>query len=184
MAASLLDSAGYKMADDGKRYKDKKPFPTLYILTYDEPGSTVRTNAANKIREQLAAVGIPAVVSTKSRDYTLMKLKSADYTLALVAFNFDVNPDPGFTVSSTGSCNYTRYRSDDMNDLLSQSRSRYNASEYQYTMQLIQDQFEQDKPFLPLYWRTGALLSRAAFTDARDIRELELLRGVESFGTK
>ena len=71
-----------------------------------------------------------------------------------------------------------------MNDLLSQSRSRYNASEYQYTMQLIQDQFEQDKPFLPLYWRTGALLSRAAFTDARDIRELELLRGVESFGTK
>ena len=184
MAASLLDSAGYKMADDGKRYKDKKPFPTLYILTYDEPGSTVRTNAANKIREQLAAVGIPAVVSTKSRDYTLMKLKSADYTLALVAFNFDVNPDPGFTVSSTGSCNYTRYRSDDMNDLLSQSRSRYNASEYQYTMQLIQDQFEQDKPFLPLYWRTGALLSRAAFTDARDIRELELLRGVESFGAK
>lgn len=184
MAASLLDTAGYKLADDGKRYKDKKAFPTLYILTYDEPGSTVRTNAANKIKEQLNAVGIPAVVSTKSRDYTLMKLKSADYTLALVAFNFDVNPDPGFTVTSTGSCNYTRYRSDDMNDLLTQSRKSYNYGEYQYTMRLIQDLFEQDKPYLPLYWRSGALLSRSAFTNARDIRELELLRGVESFSVK
>ena len=181
MAASLLDSAGYKLADDGKRYKDGKAFPTLYILTYDEPGSTVRTNAANKIKEQLAAVGIPAIVSTKDRNYVLMKLRSADYTLVLAAFNFDVNPDPGFTVASTGACNYTRYRSDDMNSLLTQLRSSYTADSYQYVMQLIQDQFEQDKPYLPLYWRAGALLSREAFTDARDIRELELLRGVESF---
>ena len=181
MAASLLDSAGYKLADDGKRYKDGKVFPTLYILTYDEPGSTVRTNAANKLKEQLAAVGIPAIVSTKDRTYVIRKLKSADYTLVLAAFNFDVNPDPGFTVASTGSCNYTRYRSDDMNSLLTQMRSSYTPDSYQYVMQLIQDQFEQDKPYLPLYWRSGALLSREAFTDARDIRELELLRGVESF---
>ena len=184
MAASLLDTAGYKMADDGKRYKDGKPFPTLYLLVYDEPGSTVRTNAANKIREQLAAVGIPVTVSTKSRDYAITKLRSGDYSLALCAFNFDVNPDPGFTITSTASCNYTRYRSDDMNDLLTQMRKSYNMYEYQYTMQLIQDMFEQDKPYLPLYWRAGALLSRSAFTDARDIRELELLRGIESFGVK
>ena len=182
MAASLLDTAGYKMADNGKRYKDGKEFPTLYLLVYDEPGSTVRTNAANKIKEQLNAVGIPVTVSTKSRDYAITKLRSGDYSLALCAFNFDVNPDPGFTITSTASCNYTRYRSDDMNDLLSQMRKSYNPGEYQYTMQLIQDQFEQDKPYLPLYWRSGALLSRAAFTDARDIRELELLRGIETFG--
>jgi len=182
MAAALLDSAGYKMADDGKRYKDKKPFPTMYILVYDEPGSSVRTNAANKIKDQLAAVGIPVIVSTKSRDYTITKLKSGDYSLALVAFNFDVNPDPGFTVTSTASCNYTRYRSDEMNDLLTQLRKAATPDEYQYVMKLIQDQFEQDIPYIPLYWRTGALLSRNAFTDARDIRELELLRGTESFG--
>ena len=182
MAASLLDTAGYKMADDGKRYKDGKPFPTLYLLVYDEPGSTVRTNAANKIKDQLAAVGIPVTVSTKSRDYAITKLKSGDYSLALCAFNFDVNPDPGFTLTSTASCNYTRYRSDDMNGLLTQLRKSYNMNEYQYVMQLIQDQFEQDMPYLPLYWRSAALLSRSAFTNARDIRELELLRGVESFG--
>lgn len=182
MAAALLDSAGYKMADDGKRYKDGKPFPTMYLLVYDEPGSRVRTNAANKIKDQLAAVGIPVIVSTKSRDYTITKLKSGDYSLALVAFNFDVNPDPGFTLTSTASCNYTRYRSDDMNDLLAQLRKSATPDEYRYAMNLIQDQFEQDIPYIALYWRAGALLSRNAFTDARDIRELELLRGTESFG--
>ena len=57
MAASLLDSAGYKLADDGNRYKDGKKMESLRLLVYDEPGSTARTNAANKIVDQLAAVG-------------------------------------------------------------------------------------------------------------------------------
>lgn len=182
MAESLLDTAGYKLADDGKRYKDGKPLEGLRILVYDEPGSTVRTNAANKIKEQLEAVGISASVTTWTRQEVMEKLKSGDYSLALCAFNFDVNPDPGFTLTSTASCNYTRYRSDDMNNLLSQMRSSYNADDYQNVMRLIQDQFEQDMPYICLYWRSGALLSRSAFTTARDIRELELLRGIENYG--
>ena len=184
MAESLLDQAGWKMADDGKRYKDGKAMESFRILVYDEPGSTVRTNAANKIVEQLKAVGIPAYVATWSRGDVLTKLKSGDYSLALAAFNFDVGPDPGFTLTSTASCNYTRYRSDDMNDLLGQLRRSVVPDDYQNAMSLIQDQFEQDIPYICLYWRTGSLLSRSAFTDARDIRELELLRGVESFGSK
>ncbi|MBP3656538.1 MAG: hypothetical protein J6K32_07580 [Clostridia bacterium] len=184
MAMALLDQAGWKMADDGKRYKGKEAMKDLRILVYDEPGSTVRTSAANKIAEQLEAVGIPAYVTTWTRSEVLSKLKVADYSLAVCAFNFDVNPDPGFTLTSTASCNYTRYRSDDMNDLLTQMRKSYTAADYQNVMKLIQDQFEEDMPYICLYWRTGALLSRSAFTNARDIRELELLRGIESFGVK
>jgi len=184
MAESLLDQAGWKMADDGKRYKDGKAMESFRILVYDEPGSTVRTNAANKIAEQLNAVGIPAYVATWSRGDVIVKLKSGDYSLALAAFNFDVAPDPGFTLTSTASCNYTRYRNDDMNNLLTQLRTSVTPDDYQNAMSLIQDQFEQDIPYICLYWRSGSLLSRSAFTDARDIRELELLRGVESFGSK
>lgn len=182
MAASLLDSAGYKLADDGKRYKNGTQIESLRILVYDEPGSTARTNAANKIVDQLAAVGIPAYVATWSRANVMEKLVSGNYSLALCAFNFDVCPDPGFTVTSTASCNYTRYRSTDMNDLIAQLRKSYTADEYKRVMNLIQDQFEQDVPYICLYWRTGVLLSRETFTDSRDIRELELLRGVESYG--
>ena len=37
MAASLLDSAGYKLADDGNRYKDGKKMESLRLLVYDDP---------------------------------------------------------------------------------------------------------------------------------------------------
>lgn len=182
MAASLLDSAGWKLADDGNRYKNGEKMKEMRILVYDEPSSTVRTNTANKIEKMLEAVGIPAYVNTWSRESVQQKLVSGDYHLALCAFNFDVNPDPGFTLASTASCNYTRYRSDEMNTLLTQMRASYTPDAYQNAMIAIQSKFEQDIPYICLYWRTGSLLSRSAFTDARDIRELELLRGVESFG--
>ena len=79
-------------------------------------------NAANKIVDQLAAVGIPAYVATWSRESVQTKLVSGDYSIAMCGFNFDVSPDPGFTLTSTASCNYTRYRSNDMNDLITQLR--------------------------------------------------------------
>lgn len=183
MASALLDSAGYKMADDGKRYKGDKAFPTLRLLVYDEPGSTVRTNAAEQIKKQLAAVGIPVTVTTWTRENVATKLTSGDYALVLAAFNFDVSPDPGFTLSSTAACNYTRYRNDHMNDLIAGLRSSNSltADGYASQMREIQSQFVTDQPYIALYWRTGYLLTREAFTDARDIRELEMLRGIESF---
>ena len=49
-------------------------------------------------------------------------------------------------------------------------------------MRLIQDQFEQDQPYICLYWRSAVLLSRETFTDVRDVRELEMLRGIENYG--
>lgn len=183
MAAALLEQAGYQLANDGKRYRGGEVMPTLRMLVYDEPGSTVRTNAANLIKEQLEAVGFSIVVETWQRKNVIEKLRNLDYYFVLAAFNFDVSPDPGFTLSSTGSCNYTRYRSDTMNALLDKLRKTecISAEAYAETMREIQAQFIQDMPYLPLYWRSGTLLSRSAFTNARDIRELELLRGVEAF---
>ena len=58
----------------------------------------------------------------------------------------------------------------------------YTADSYQSAMRLIQDQFEQDQPYICLYWRSAVLLSRETFTDVRDVRELEMLRGIENYG--
>ena len=68
-----------------------------------------------------------------------------------------------------------------MNSLITSLRKCVSAEDYRSTMSSVQLQFAQDLPYLPLYWRSGSLLSRSAFTDARDIRELEMLRGVESW---
>ena len=58
----------------------------------------------------------------------------------------------------------------------------YTADSYKNAMSLIQDQFEQDQPYICLYWRSAVLLSRETFTDVRDVRELEMLRGIENYG--
>lgn len=85
---------GYKLADDGNRYKDGKKMESLRLLVYDEPGSTARTNAANKIVDQLAAVGIPAYVATWSRESVQTKLVSGDYSSACAASISTCPPTP------------------------------------------------------------------------------------------
>ena len=45
----------------------------------------------------------------------------------------------------------------------------------------IQSLFAEDCPFICMYYRMGNVLSRNMYTTCRDVREYELLRGVESF---
>ena len=117
----------------------------------------------------------------------LTNLNSGNFALALCAYNLDVVPDPGFMLLSNAGVNYpganfSRYNSQDMNTLIRDLRAGcYEADAFQSKMSEIQHQFSNDIPFAALYWRTGALLAREAFTEARDIRELELLRGIESW---
>ena len=46
----------------------------------------------------------------------------------------------------------------------------------------MQQQFTQDVPFIALFYRAGAILTRKMYTTVRSIREFELLRGIEAFG--
>ena len=188
-AKALLDGAGYKLVDKGDgspiyRYKDgdlESPL-SFRLLTYDEPGSTVRRNAASAIKTMLAEVGIRVSVEVWSYENVKAKLKSGDYWMVLGAYNLDTVPDPSFMLNSAvyGAA-YSRYRSDTMVDFLKALRSAKDPDDYRAVMSDIQNQFVVDLPFIAMYWRTGALLSRTSFTEARDIRELELLRGVEEW---
>ena len=45
----------------------------------------------------------------------------------------------------------------------------------------IQSLFLEDCPFVCLYYRMGNVVTRFMYTTARDVREYELLRGIESF---
>lgn len=191
VSRAILDSLGWRLATDGKRYQPDNAVEgmALYfpILVYDEPGSNVRRNAAEQIAQMLKDVGINASVSIRSYEEVLTNLNSGNFALALCAYNLDVVPDPGFMLLSNAGVNYpganfSRYNSQDMNTLIRDLRAGcYEADAFQSKMSEIQHQFSNDIPFAALYWRTGALLAREAFTEARDIRELELLRGIESW---
>jgi hypothetical protein len=69
-----------------------------------------------------------------------------------------------------------------MKDLIAQLREREDQAGFAYASQAIQQQFTEDVPFVALFYRAGAILTRKMFTTVRSIREFELLRGIEAFG--
>lgn len=179
-AKFLLQESGWLLAGDGFRYKNGEVLG-FRILTYDEPGGAVRRNAAANIVEMLKAVGVKATYLVWPYGDVKAKLKSGDYHMVLCAYNMDISPDPSFMLNSTFASAYTRYRSETMSDYLKALRKAYKAEDFEAAFSDVQNLFVEDVPFICLYWRTGAILSRDAFTDARAIRELELFRGVEDW---
>ena len=114
------------------------------------------------------------------------RVKSGSFDLALIAFAMDTTPDPGFMLMSANvkSGNYCRYKSSKMDELFSSLRKVTSQEEYRQKLMDIQYQFYQDCPFVCLYFRTGNVITRYMYTACRDIREYELLRGIESFFTR
>ncbi len=109
------------------------------------------------------------------------KLSAGSFDLALVSFSMDVCPDPGFMLMRGNTGNYNRYKSSRMTELFDQLRTQTTQDGFRQKLMEIQSLFAEDCPFLCLYYRTGNVISRYMYTTRRDVREYELLRGIESF---
>ncbi len=185
-AIRLLEAAGWgdsdedgvldKLNSDGKMVRLH-----LRFYVYEEPENDVRMEAANLIADMLSEVGIDTTIEAMTLPNLTERLKAGSYDLALVSYAMDAVPDPGFMLMRGNTGNYTRYRNDIMTGLCEDLRTQTSQSGYQQVLWRIQSQFAEDCPFLCLYWRMGKILTRYMFTTARDIREYELLRGIESF---
>ncbi|MBR6572010.1 MAG: hypothetical protein IKK75_16305, partial [Clostridia bacterium] len=109
-------------------------------------------------------------------------LKAGSFDMFLCAFQMDVVPDYGFMLTTGNTHNFLRYSSTPMDDLIADLRQREDQHGFAYASQAVQQQFTQDVPFVALFYRAGAILTRKMFTTVRSIREFELLRGIEAFG--
>ena len=189
-ANELLDAAGWdKLAinEDGNTVRTKiidGKVANLHLrfYVYEEQDNSVRVEVANRIADSLLEVGVECKVETLTYKEAAEKLRAGSYDLCLAAFNIDFTPDPGYLLISGNTANYMRYRSAEMDSLIqSKLRGTMEVSEYAQTLREIQDLFWQDCPLVCLYYRNGAILTRRMFTDARDVREPEALRGIEYF---
>lgn len=185
-AKQILADLGWADADgdgvldtvvDGKKRRLR-----LRIAVYEEQDNSVRVQAANMIAAMLEAIGIEAPVETWSFSYASERLKARNFDICLAAFQMDVVPDPGFLLMSGNTCNYGNYKSTEMDNLFKQLRQSMDPVDYEHCLHEIQKLYAKDCPFICLYYRNGALLTRKVFTVARDVREPEILRGIESIG--
>lgn len=182
-AKALLAEAGWEYLDGDnildKYENNEKISLSLNLLVYEEQTSSVRIPAANMIKSMLEQVGIQVNINNVSFGKAQERLKVSNFSLCLAAFQMDVVPDPGFLLMTANTGNFCLYKSAEMDKLFKQLRTTMDQSQYQSLLWQIQDQFGQDCPFICLYYRAGALMTRKVFTNARDIREPEILRGIE-----
>ena len=172
---SLEDTILHKVVDGKTRNLHVR------LFVYEEQDNSVRVEAANLIADQLTQVGFGVTVTSMTFSAAAEKLSAGSFDLCLAAFQMDPVPDPGFLLMRSNTCNYGRYSSSGMEECFSRLRSSPSFTEYQNALYAIQDQFAQDIPFICLYYRTGTILTRKMFTTARDIREPDLFRGIESY---
>ena len=185
-ARDLLASAGWEDADENgelDRVTSEGKTANLHLrfYVYEEPDNDVRLETANLIAEQLAQVGITCKVEAMTMANVKEKLAAGSFDLALVSFSMDVCPDPGFMLMKGNTGNYTRYKSSRMTELFDALRNQVDQEGYRQKLMEIQALFAEDCPFLCLYYRTGNVITRYMYTTCRDVREYELLRGIESF---
>ena len=185
-ARRLLAEEGWGDSDENgvlDRVNDegKKVELAMNLLVYEEPDNDVRIQAARLIEAQLAQVGIKVTVVTASYTDVREKLKAGNFHLALASYSIDPCPDPGYLLISGNDGNFSRYRSERMSTLCNELRKCVTKEEYQYKLYEIQQLFAEDCPFLCLYYRNGVVLTRLMYTTVRDVREYDLLRGIESF---
>lgn len=185
-AMALLDEDGWSDTnDDGildkPNDKGESVMLELTLHVYEEPDNDVRLETANYIKDTLESYGFSIVIETVSYAQAASKLSAGAFELALASYAMDVCPDAGFMLIAGNTGNFSRYRSSAMTDLCSELRTKMEQPEYQYTLHAIQEQFAKDCPFICLFYRSGTVLTRKMYTTVRDVRELELLRGIEDF---
>ena len=185
-ARRLLDEAGWEDSDengilDRMNAKGEAKNFSLRFYYYEEPDNDVRAEAVNQIVDSLAEVGIACRVEPMTMANLQAKLQAGSFDLALVSYAMDVCPDPGFLLMPGNTGNYVRYKSEKMNSLCKALREEVTLDGFRQKLMEIQALFYDDCPFICLYWRTGNVISRYMYTTARDVREYELLRGIEYY---
>ncbi len=186
-AKRLLAEAGWADADENgilDRYNSNGDLVNLHLrfYVYEEPDNDVRAEAANMIASQLAEAGISCKLETMTMANIQEKLSAGSFDLALVSFAMDPCPDPGFLLMRGNTGNYNRYKSEKMTKLIDEGlRSQLTQDGFRARLMEIQSLFAEDCPFICLYWRMGNVVTRYMYTTVRDVREYELLKGIETF---
>jgi peptide/nickel transport system substrate-binding protein len=186
-ALKILNDAGW--SDEEKtgtlhRVKDNRIQELAFsLITYQEPTSSRRLDAAKLIAGQLGKIGIRVEVSTMRKSNMREALRSGEFDLALVAENLSAIPDLSFMLAEDGAYNFSKYINPLMHNELTAARNALTQEALAAAMSKIQLLIIEDLPIMGLFYRSGKLVSRTRLAGLTGIREDQILRGFEYIGS-
>ena len=95
----------------------------ITLVTYNEPGITIRQEACKLIAEQLGRIGMRVNLETVTKSGMKTHFKNNTFDLALVGFNLSEVPDLTFLLGTGENGNCSEYSNGDMDALLKAARS-------------------------------------------------------------
>ena len=182
-AYQLLTSSGWHDSDgDGvlDRIKDGMwQDLEITLVTYNEPGITIRQEACRMIADQLNRVGMRVNLETVTKSGMKTRFEENTFDLALAGFNLSEVPDLTFLLGTEEYGNCSEYADEEMDDLLTAAKTAADADALKKAMSAVQMKVVEDLPVLGLFFRTGTLISTVSLGGLTGIRETHYLRGLE-----
>jgi ABC-type transport system substrate-binding protein len=132
----------------------------LNLITYDRGTTNTRSDAVDILASQLRVVGFDVSTSVLTNRQVFDQMNNGDFQLALCAFELSDIPNLNFLLGKTGTSNYERYASDDMESILRAVWSAGTQEDLQSGMYSLQLKLVEDLPILGLFFRTGLTVSK------------------------
>lgn len=147
-AASLLDEAGWVAGDDGVREKDgvKAAF-TIQVIQ----GDSTRRPEAEVAQQWYKAIGVEMELVENTVDDILAGLTEGRHDAALFNWVYgggNGEPDARDTLRSDGANNFSRFKNDEMDELLSQGVLELDEAKRIEIYNRVQEIVAENVPFL------------------------------------
>ena len=173
--SNLTDEVMLSRLSDGYLLEDLK----VSLYTYDEGRSSVRSNAAQQIAQNLRAVGIDTTVTVTTRSEVVKAIRNGNCDLALIAMNLSEVPNMTPLFTRDGSLNLSGYVSQTLTGLVNGTATAVTEDEFRKAFSDLQLFVAEELPLMGLLYRTGTLLSTRPMGGLTGIRESSMLRGLE-----
>lgn len=149
-AKQLLDEAGWKMGNDGFRYKDGKKFTILFTATTPNP---VNDALVPIMKENYKELGIDLTVEQLEFNAVLDKVDKKTIEMYFLAWGLGVDPDNYSVFHSKGTQNTLGYNNPEVDKLIIEGQKTLKQEDRKKVYQQLFKVLNQDLPYIYLYQR-------------------------------
>ncbi len=182
-ALQLLNNAGwYDLTGNGVLNKRKGIMlvePTIRLITYNEPTTTIRENAANLIKGYMETIGVNVEVVVESQEKVRDHMRKKEYDLALIGVNLSEVPDVSPLLESGGDLNFNRYSNENMDRLMEIVDHAADELTLKKAYSDIQLTVVERLPIMGLLFRTGTVLATRSIGGFTGLRAYDNFNGFE-----